>query len=463
MYAVGRKRQRVDFVPGEALSARSWTIAQADSVTLAARRNGLTPFAAGSSCVSREQKLALILGFLAVLVVAILISDHYSQARKDQLAANVAENPPGIDVPVNSPYSSGSYAYNPSPSDPNLALLASQQSGVSNSSGSLGNQLVSQLGSQLGTQLGNQLGMQGQNQGVMLPPTDPTFVPGGSTSGVLTNALNAPENAGLVPGPVMLTQGGINNATGSSSVTQNDNDLINSLRARGERFANGINDLPMAASTTRVPLLVSETPVASLFVAPAPGPAPISPVVGAEVRWHTVAQDESLYSITKKYYGNGNYFKQLAEFNKSRLPKGDALQVGLRLQVPNAVALGIMDPKARMNMIVNTNRANDSKANNNKTNNNKVNSKVNDTKALVREPAEKKAADKKPAPAPAKPTLTGATASSSSYVVKKGDSLGQIAMRELGTMKRANEILTLNKLKDANAIYVGQTLKMPAK
>ena len=457
----------MDFVPGEALSARSWTIAQADSVTLAARRNGLIPFAAGSSCVSREQKLALILGFLAVLVVAILISDHYSQARKDQLAANVAENPPGIDVPVNSPYSSGSYAYNPSPSDPNLALLASQQSGVSNSSGSLGNQLVNQLGSQLGnqlgTQLGNQLGMQDQNQGVMLPPTNPTFVPGGSTSGVLTNALNAPENAGLVPGPVMLTQGGINNTTGSSSVTQSDNDLINSLRARGERFANGINDLPMAASTTRVPLLVSETPVLGTLVASSPAPAPISPIVGTEVRWHTVAQDESLYSITKKYYGNGNYYKQLAEFNKSRLPKGDALQVGLRLQVPNAVALGIMDPKARMNMIVNTNRANDSKANNNKTNNNKVNSKANDTKALVREPAEKKAADKKPAPAPAKPTLTGATASGSSYVVKKGDSLGQIAMRELGTMKRANEILTLNKLKDANAIYVGQTLKMPAK
>jgi len=47
--------------------------------------------------------------------------------------------------------------------------------------------------------------------------------------------------------------------------------------------------------------------------------------------------------------------------------------------------------------------------------------------------------------------------------VKKGDTLGQIAMRELGTSKRANEILTLNKLSDANSIRVGQKLKLPAK
>ena len=49
------------------------------------------------------------------------------------------------------------------------------------------------------------------------------------------------------------------------------------------------------------------------------------------------------------------------------------------------------------------------------------------------------------------------------YTVKKGDTLGQIAQRELGTMKRADEIVKLNKLKSASSIREGMKLSLPTK
>ncbi len=50
------------------------------------------------------------------------------------------------------------------------------------------------------------------------------------------------------------------------------------------------------------------------------------------------------------------------------------------------------------------------------------------------------------------------------YVVKKGDTLSEIAQRELKSSRRAGEILKLNGglIKDANDLRVGMELKMPA-
>ena len=52
-----------------------------------------------------------------------------------------------------------------------------------------------------------------------------------------------------------------------------------------------------------------------------------------------------------------------------------------------------------------------------------------------------------------------------SYTVKKGDTLGLISQRELGTVKRMQDILDLNKdqIDNADEITVGMVLKMPAR
>lgn len=47
------------------------------------------------------------------------------------------------------------------------------------------------------------------------------------------------------------------------------------------------------------------------------------------------------------------------------------------------------------------------------------------------------------------------------YEVKKGDTLSEIAMDQLGTAARAKEIMTLNGIVDAKSIKPGMKLKIP--
>lgn len=67
-----------------------------------------------------------------------------------------------------------------------------------------------------------------------------------------------------------------------------------------------------------------------------------------------------------------------------------------------------------------------------------------------------------PAPAPA-PVMPPAAPSESRYTVQPGDTLGDIAGRELGDRSRWGEIYDLNRgqLSDPNAIRTGQSLRMP--
>jgi nucleoid-associated protein YgaU len=72
-------------------------------------------------------------------------------------------------------------------------------------------------------------------------------------------------------------------------------------------------------------------------------------------------------------------------------------------------------------------------------------------------------ADRKPAQEPpqtAKAPQQPATGRT--YTVRAGDTLGKIATRELGSSKRMNEIVALNKGLDPDRLLVGRTLVLPA-
>ncbi len=47
------------------------------------------------------------------------------------------------------------------------------------------------------------------------------------------------------------------------------------------------------------------------------------------------------------------------------------------------------------------------------------------------------------------------------YIVKQGDSLSRIALRELGDESRWKELATLNQLADPDKIYIGQRITLP--
>jgi nucleoid-associated protein YgaU len=411
--------------------------------------------------VSREQKLALILGFLAVLVVAILISDHYSDARRDTLAGNVAEVPPVVDVPAGSPYApvasrDGSTSF----------LGAAMASGTPSATpgpyaGDMPRESSSTLASGAPATLPPTLPP-------ALPPTrtqsplptddpglpdaalasgDPATVPGGGTTGLLSRALDGAGD----PEPVTLVQGG-SPATGGDRDTSLVDDLaerFDRLRAAGAIRAVPVDGTdPSAAGSSTNPDGTPNAAPNSGRTGPAPVP---TPAPTATERWHSVATGESLYSIAARYYGNGNHWKKLAEANKDRI-KNDQVRVGVRLRVPDNRSLGL--PEVRSTPSTPERAAQTPRSASGGT------PARTPTPAPNREQAGERAGER----AGTKPPVSSTPAASGrTYTVKKGDSLGTIAQRELGTMKRASEIVTLNKLKDANAIYVGQTLRLPAK
>lgn len=352
--------------------------------------------------MSREQKLALILGFLAVLVVAMLISDHYSKANKDRLAGDVAESPQMIDPTIPSPYSGAMAANNPGSGASYAPLPPTHLDAQANTAG--------------GGFLDDALRASNQN----------------TVPGELDRANFNQGNP--IPEPLVLTQGGVNN----DPALDRDSTLLDQLRRQGESLVDGLNGLPAAASRTSIPTGPTPTEPNQDDINRAElqrqldesaARARQTPPAPAAERWHIVVANDSLFALSKKYYGDGKHWKKLAEANKGRMGDNNTLRPGVRLLIPDAAAIGLAGA----------------------------------TPAAV--PAKPVAAkpETKPQTKAETKSATPTTTAGRTYEVKKGDTLGEISMRELGTSKRAGEIITLNNLKDANSIRVGQKLKMPAK
>jgi len=73
--------------------------------------------------------------------------------------------------------------------------------------------------------------------------------------------------------------------------------------------------------------------IAAQTASPAePAEAPGS--ISGRGRTHTVGKGETLYSIAKDYYGDGNRWREIYEANKSKIPNANVLKVGLELTIP---------------------------------------------------------------------------------------------------------------------------------
>jgi len=132
--------------------------------------------------------------------------------------------------------------------------------------------------------------------------------------------------------------------------------------------------------------------------------SPRRPLVQANTNYPTykVNAGDSLIAIARKQLGNSERWKEIHELNADQIGPNAILKVGMTIKLP------IHTPSS--NRSIQTNRP---------------------------------------------------TASADVYVVKAGDTLGEISMKLLGTSKRADEFVTLNKLDDANDIRVGMKLKVP--
>lgn len=337
--------------------------------------------------MTRELKLALIVGFSLVLVVMVLVSDHLSKARKIELAPPTNETAlapkiGGVGVPqadVLAP-SNGAALGNSG------SMMAVNNASPPPVGGSLSDPLTIEQGNTTLTTIDQQkvsleraakrLGMETQ---------------AGNQNGLIVPILSQ-QSPGFEPSAPITSSEGVR-PMGSDGTTH--------------RFANGSG--------------------ATLGALTPPGDAPITdkPVAAANEKVHVVESGESLYGISKQYYGNSKYWKQLLDYNKSLLKSESAMKVGMKLKVPDLATLtgkpaDVMAP---------------------------INAKADPLKTV-----------KDPVAAKIDAAKTG---KSKTYTVQKGDTPGTIAKKALGSSKRAHELMDLNKINDDGGLKIGMVLQLP--
>lgn len=345
--------------------------------------------------MTREHKLAIILGFSVLLVVGLLVGDHFSKARRPQ-GSEVTLVPV---EPTSSP-------------TPAIVEPTSPSSGRSD--------------------LAGVPATPGRDSLTVVEPSGRATVEPivmGRPREALASSTTPPASPNL---------------TGPST---NPNDLTD-LRRRLDSFAQ-----TPATPDSGVP-----SPSGNGNALTSTPPTPTTPD-----RMHPVQEGQTLYSIAKQYYGDGNLWKDLAKYNEGRV-KGDALRVGVTLKIPTKDVLLGRTPSAPANPTTTTSTP----------------------RPTTPGPTRVTGSPALPSSAPAGPTFgapltsvetTGPTsgkpevapkpeaAKPSTYTVKSGDTLMHIAEKTLGSSKRWQDLMAANKnqLDEPEDLRVGMVLKIPGK
>lgn len=339
--------------------------------------------------MTRELKLALIVGFTLVLVVTVLISDHLSKARQVKLDTGTTQL---TVAPAQWPREVGGSSPTMNPVPGPLAQI----------------------------------------------PETKAAEPAPAASRVSESTPHEPANEPLVTRTADGSKAS-NDAVPELRQGRANDPLADEIKARGGTIDNktGTFQLPVTARVDRTPTGDSTRPVpggAEKLAAPTTKPNTITPTLTAGEQSYTIAAGDSATKIAAKFYGDGKHWRKLAEFNPGVIGKDGEVRAGQSVRIPTAeVLLGKAAPKGK-----DVTKAADTKL----------------AKGDVK--AEKKGAEKKLPEAP-KPTKT--------YVVQKGDSLGTIAQKTLGSSKKMGELIAANTdvISDEDNVPAGTVLKIPAK
>ncbi len=354
--------------------------------------------------VTRETKLALILGLAVCMVVLVLFGEHFSKARQPVPATDpalLAGNqpvPPGeaASASAETPGITGLLVSGenaapapapavPAPVDPPINAAAGAQAGAQNPGGRTGPvEFVN---------------------GQPLPPpavrtTQAVDVPTGPGAGGIDSMVARPDR----PAPETVSVPEVTPGLGG-----------------GAAAGAGSGGLPSG-------------PEAVVPVTPKPQPAV------AEVMYPVRAGD-TITKILREQYGEASpsAIEKFKEYNRSRLTKSGGIQAGVTLRLPPRTVLGMSADGRQPRPAGPAQRE----------------------QVAAKAPA-KDASRPGSKEAEKAPRSTPAASAARTYTVRKGDSLGEIAQRELGSATLAREIMKLNGLKDEN-IKVGSVLRLPAR
>jgi nucleoid-associated protein YgaU len=318
--------------------------------------------------VRRENKLALIIGFSVLLVVAVLVSDHLSQARQDDVGDGMAllSDLPDDGILFSAPLVDSERA---APSQPVRTAEASPAR------------------------------------------AEPERVQTAEASPEQTRLAGSPL-PGFVPVPEEIE-------TRADAPMVLANGPAAERAGSGDSRSGGLFDW----DTSRIKALLEtarsrEDEPADAGEQPA---ARDGHVASAGV--YVVQPGDSLYKICERLYGDGGRWHDLAAINEGRVGDNGTVYVGVTLKLL---------PGAR-----------------------------------TPQPAAARQATPPVKASGSKPESVRSAASSSSrrYTVRKGDTLSQIAQREVGSVRFLEQIRVLNPWlrEKKDQVMVGQTLVLPAK
>lgn len=321
--------------------------------------------------MTRELKLALIVGFSLVLVVTVLISDHLSRARTSTLDDTVSERP---------------------------ALTPPAPTEVADA-GPIG--------------------------GVRPPAGSLTPEPAPDRSAQVPDVMS-----GVTPAEVdEETPVEITLARGARTRTIDNDSTLAALRREverlGGRIENGEIHLPPAVRVDPPASAPTGRSASSQPPAPAPvvpGPGGVHPLTRAATREYTVQAGDSAYRIAKREIGNGEDWRLLVDLNPGKITPDGRVRLGQKILVP-----------------------------------------VRPTTPGATQAGTASRTTQPQNAAPAAGTRPAAPAGTRTYTVQKGDTLGQIASRELKSARRTREIIELNKdvIKNPDMVPVGTVLRLP--
>ncbi len=238
--------------------------------------------------VTREHKLALIVGFSLVLVLGVLISDHFSKARKQDMAEDIQ--------PTSARLAGASV--------PGVRMQEEAPTGGLMPLPGVGAGFVSASGVGVPSGAGQPGGVGQVVQGV----------PGGTAPGTGPDVRPVPQNE-IVMG--RQTVGAGDGPSGTGGMVR---------RPDSAALAQVDEQIPSAVlpSQTQPPVVPGGMGAA---------PAPVAPPVVIPMQRHEVKEGDTLYRIAVRYYGEGKLWEKVREFNKGRV-NGDDLRVGVTLQLP---------------------------------------------------------------------------------------------------------------------------------
>lgn len=344
--------------------------------------------------VTREHKLALIIGFSLVLVVGVLISDHFSKARSQQVATEIT---PGSE----SVFGTGTQDLRVVTAAPTAGPTITTDPSAMMAGG------VTPTAPLPGTE---------EPRFSAPGPAEPAIVMGepvGGTS-IVDRVIGSSPNIPLAGNTVVPDAGG-----------------VRPLGRDGQPAP-----LPLTAGPSPAPSRAPESATIALAPPPAPREEQINGVPRSLMKRHDVREGESIYRIAQNAYGDGKLWNKLIDFNKGKIAPNGSVRQGVTLLLPPREALlGKPLPTS------------DSDA--------------------ARKPSTPGKPQGRPEPSRVDPQPERATASAKgkTYVVQRGDSLSDIARKTLGSARRWNEIVDLNRdvLDDENNLVVGLTLKLPTR